>query len=72
MPVMDGITARRTIRADARFAELPIVAMTANAMAGDRQLCLDAGMNDRLAKRSTRSSSSPRCCAGCGPRRARC
>jgi two-component system sensor histidine kinase/response regulator len=50
MPVMDGITATKAIRADARFAGLPIVAMTANAMASDRDACLAAGMNDHVAK----------------------
>ena len=50
MPVMDGVTATTAIRREARFASLPIVAMTANAMAGDRDRCLEAGMNDHLAK----------------------
>ena len=50
MPVMDGVTATREIRKDARFAKLPILAMTANAMAGDRDKCLEAGMNDHVAK----------------------
>ncbi|MCC7262462.1 MAG: response regulator [Candidatus Latescibacteria bacterium] len=50
MPVMDGLTAAREIRKDHRFAKLPILAMTANAMAGDRDKCLEAGMNDRVAK----------------------
>ena len=50
MPVMDGIEATRIIRADARFKQLPIVAMTANAMAVDRDRCLEAGMNDHIAK----------------------
>jgi PAS domain S-box-containing protein len=50
MPVMDGVTATREIRKLPQFAELPIVAMTANAMDGDRQRCLDAGMNDHIPK----------------------
>jgi two-component system sensor histidine kinase/response regulator len=50
MPVMDGVTATRALRADPRFRNLPIIAMTANAMASDRELCLEAGMNDHIAK----------------------
>jgi two-component system sensor histidine kinase/response regulator len=50
MPVMDGIEATRLIRSDPRFERLPIVAMTANAMAADRDRCLEAGMNDHIAK----------------------
>ena len=50
MPIMDGLEATRIIRADNRFDELPIVAMTANAMAVDRDRCLEAGMNDHIAK----------------------
>ena len=50
MPVMDGIEATIEIRKLGRFDALPIVAMTANAMAHDRQRCLDAGMNDFVSK----------------------
>jgi len=50
MPVMDGFDATRAIRKDGRFADLPILAMTANAMAGDKEKCVDAGMNDHIAK----------------------
>ena len=50
MPIMDGYKATKTIRRDERFKKLPIVAMTANAMAGDREKALGAGMNDHVAK----------------------
>ena len=50
MPIMDGLEATRLIRADAPHSKLPIIAMTANAMAEDRDRCLTAGMNDHLAK----------------------
>ncbi|MEO5349061.1 MAG: response regulator [Magnetococcus sp. YQC-3] len=50
MPVMDGYEASRTIRADPRFARLPILAMTANVMTGDREKCINAGMNDHISK----------------------
>ena len=50
MPVMDGYEATQHIRADARFQHLPIIAVTANTSARDRQECLDAGMNDHVGK----------------------
>jgi len=50
MPVMDGYQATRAIRADERFSELPVIAMTANAMQGDREEVLQAGMDDHIAK----------------------
>jgi two-component system sensor histidine kinase/response regulator len=50
MPVMDGVTATRELRKIARLAHMPIVAMTANAMEEDRRKCMDAGMNDFVAK----------------------
>jgi len=50
MPVMDGFEATRKIRADGRFDDLPIIAMTANALSGDREICLESGMNDHIAK----------------------
>ena len=50
MPVMDGLTATREIRKDFSPSGLPVLAMTANAMAADREKCIAAGMNDYIAK----------------------
>ena len=50
MPEMDGYQATAKLRSDARFATLPIIAMTAHATIEERQRCLAAGMNDHVAK----------------------
>lgn len=50
MPEMDGYQATAKIRSDSRFAQLPIIAMTAHATTEERQRCLDAGMNNHVAK----------------------
>ncbi|MEO5333688.1 MAG: response regulator [Magnetococcus sp. YQC-5] len=50
MPIMDGVMATQIIRQGSTPKDLPIIAMTANAMAGDRERCLQAGMNDHIAK----------------------
>ena len=49
MPKMDGMTSTKAIR-DNGFDKIPIVAMTAHAMKGDREKCLDAGMDDYITK----------------------
>ena len=52
MPIMDGLTATQRIRAFETYlgGHIPIIAMTANAMQGDRELCIEAGMDDYLSK----------------------
>ncbi len=50
MPEMDGYEAARRIRADGRFPDLPIIALTAHALVEEKQKALDAGMNDHISK----------------------
>jgi two-component system, sensor histidine kinase SagS len=50
MPEMDGYEATRRIKGDIRIKDIPVIAMTANALDSDRQKCMDAGMNDFITK----------------------
>ncbi len=56
MPEMDGIEVTRIVRNELDMQELPIIALTAHTMAGDRDRCLDAGMNDYIPKPIDRTS----------------
>jgi len=50
MPEMDGFEAMREIRQIAKFRSVPIIALTAKAMKGDRQKCIEAGASDYITK----------------------
>jgi two-component system sensor histidine kinase/response regulator len=50
MPIMDGLETTRQLRLIEQFADLPVIAMTANVMATDREACFEAGMNDFMSK----------------------
>jgi CheY-like chemotaxis protein len=77
MPVMDGFEATRCIRKSSAYPNIPIIAVTADAMSGDQDRCLSEGMNDYLAKpvdmgglaevrRRRRGRSSRAGCRGAG------
>lgn len=50
MPLLDGLSVTRHLREDPQFADTPIITLTGLAMPGDRERCLEAGMNEYFAK----------------------
>ena len=66
MPEMDGLEATQVIRRELGFRSLPIIAVTANAMKGDRELCLQAGMNDYVSKPIKRQALREKIAFWCG------